>query len=80
MVVHGYSVLDVSARLGVSDKSLYAWIKKLSQPKTVRDDEDDLRAQIARLKRDLKRAEQERDILKEATVFFAGEPKNATRS
>jgi len=32
------------------------------------------------LKRELKRVQQERDILKEAAVFFANESKNATRS
>ncbi|MGI0118521.1 hypothetical protein [Zooshikella sp. RANM57] len=40
----------------------------------------DLKAEIARLKRELKRTEQELDILKEAAVFFAGESKNTTRS
>ncbi len=80
VVFHGYSVLDVADRLGISNKSLYDWIKKFSKPKKQRDDETDLRAEVARLKRDLKRAEEERNILKEAAVFFAGESKNATRS
>ncbi|WP_165773530.1 hypothetical protein [Zooshikella ganghwensis] len=43
-------------------------------------EEVDLKAEIARLKHELKRTEQERDILKEAAVFFAGESKNTTRS
>lgn len=80
VVVHGYSVLDVSQRLGVSDKSLYSWKKKFSKPTKVREQEADLQAEVARLKRELKRTEQERDILKEATVFFASESKNAIRS
>ena len=79
VVNHGYSVLDVSGRLGISTKSLYDWIKKFSKPKKVRQKEEDLQAEVARLKRELKRAEQERDILKEAAVFFAGESKNVTR-
>jgi transposase len=79
VVDHGYSVIDVSGRLGISTKSLYDWIKKFSKPKKVREQEADLQAEVARLKRELKRAEQERDILKEAAVFFAGESKNATR-
>ena len=29
VVVQGYSVLDVSKRLGITNKSLYDWIKKL---------------------------------------------------
>ncbi len=80
VVVHGYSVADVSQRLGISNKSLYDWIKVFSKPKKQRAEEADLRAEVARLKRELKRATEERDILKEAAVFFAGESKNATRS
>ena len=33
VVVHRYSVLDVSKRLGITNKSLYDWIKKFSKPK-----------------------------------------------
>ena len=80
VVVHGYRVLEVCERLGISKKSLYDWIKKFSKPAREREAEADLRAENARLKRELKRTQQERDILKEATVFFVGESKNATRS
>ena len=80
VVLHVYSVADVSQRLGISNKSLYDWIKVFSKPKKQRDEESDLRTENARLKRELKRAQQERDILKEAAVFFVGESKNVTRS
>ena len=80
VVIHGYSVADVSKRLGISTKSLYDWIKVFSKAPRVRESEQDMKAEIARLKRELKRAEQERDILKEAAVFFANESKNDTRS
>ena len=80
VVVHGYPVLEVSKRLGIANKSLYDWIKKLGKPKAERAEEADLRAEIARLKRERRRSEQERQILKEAAVFFAGESKNATRT
>ena len=80
VVVHGYSVSDVSERLGISNKSLYDWVKRFSKPAKRREEDDDLRTENARLKRELKRAQEERDILKEAAVFFAGESKNATRS
>ena len=80
VAVHGYPVSEVSHRLGISTKSLYVWIKKFSKPRQQRENESDLRAENARLKRELKRAQQERDILKEAAVFFAGESKNGTRS
>lgn len=79
IVVHGYSVLDVSQRLGVSTKSLYDWQKTFSKPRAKWEADKDLQAENARLKRELKRAQQERNILKEAAVFFAGESKSATR-
>ena len=80
VVVHGYPVLEVSKRLGITNKSRYDWIKKYEQPKAQREEDEDLRAEVARLKRQLKRVEQERSILKEAAVFFAGESKNGTAS
>jgi transposase len=78
VVVHGYSVLEVSQRLGVSNKSLYDWIKRLSKPAKQRQQDNDLQAENARLKRELKRLQQERNILKEAAVFFASESKSDT--
>ena len=80
VVIHGYSVADVAVRLGISTKSLYDWKTVYSQPIKKRSEEHDLQAEVARLKRELKRVQQERDILKEATVFFVGESKNTTRS
>ena len=80
VALHGYSVLDVSKRLGISNKSLYDWIKKFSRPQRKREEEADLRAEIAVLKRKLNRTETERTILKEAAVFFASESKSATHS
>ncbi len=80
VVVHGYSVNEISRSLGISTKSLYVWAKKFSKPRQQRENEADLQAENAGLKRELRRAQQERDILKEAAVFFAGESKTVTRS
>lgn len=77
---HGYGVADVAKRLGVSTKSLYKWLSIYSKPSKQRQSDQDLQAEVAQLKRELKRTQQERDILKEAAVFFASESKNATRS
>ncbi len=66
----GYPVSEVSQRLGVSPHSLYAWKKKFSQPSG-----DDKDAEIRRLKRDLARVTEERDILKKATAYFAKDAK-----
>ena len=80
VIGHGYPVYEVSQRLGISTKRLYVWIKKYSKPRQQRESEADLQAENAGLKRELKRAQQERDNLKEAAVFFAGESKSVTRS
>jgi transposase len=67
----GYPVAEVSQRLGVSRHSLYAWRKKFSQP-SGGDDKD---AEIGRLRRELTRVTEERDILKKATAYFAKDAK-----
>ena len=70
----GYSVADVSRRLGVSTHSLYAWIKRYSAPPgTVA--KDDQSSEIRRLKQELARVTEERDILKKATAYFAKDAK-----
>lgn len=62
----GYPVAEVSKRLDVSQYSLYEWKKKFSQPSGggVKD------AEIRRLKRELARVTEERDIQKMATAYF----------
>ena len=76
----GYSVLDVSSRLGVTTKSLYDWIKKYGdqgeQHKTIHHQQDELR----KVKAELRRVTEERNILKEAAAYFAGESRKSTRS
>ena len=77
---HGYSVASVSERLGVTSSSLYNWIKTFgpnSEEYTQSKGQSD---RIRQLEKELKRVTMERDILKEATVFFAGESKKNTRS
>ena len=71
----GHSVCDVSGRLGVSTKSLYDWIKQYSKPETVRQEEDNLVRENRRLKSELMRVTEERDILKKAAAYFAKESK-----
>jgi transposase len=58
----GYPVSEVSQRLGVSQHSLYAWKKKSSKPSVSGD--TDQAAEIRRLKAELARVTEERDILK----------------
>ena len=57
-------VADVAAHLGVSTHSLYAWIKRYSKPQAERQQDDDQHAELRRLRAELKRVTEERDILK----------------
>ena len=69
----GHHVLEVSKRLGVSDKSLYVWLTRNQQrsPSPAKDDVLALRNELSRMKAELKRTTEERDILKKATACFA---------
>ncbi len=69
----GHSVQDVSQRLGVSCHSLYAWLKKYGPGPRHAASVDDQAAEIRRLRAELKRVTEERDILKKATAYFAKE-------
>jgi len=69
----GYSVSDVAKRLGTTTHSLYIWLKKYGEPNPRQADKADLAAENARLKADLKRMTEERDILKKAAAYFAND-------
>jgi transposase len=71
----GYRVSEVSKRLGVSTYSLYKWLKQArgNQGRHGKDHEAELRKENIRLKNELKRVEEERDILKKAAAYFANE-------
>ncbi len=57
----GYSVAEVSERLGVSQHSLYAWKRQLTKVVSGDASKD---AEIRQLKREPARVTEERDILK----------------
>ena len=69
----GHGVADVSARIGVSQHSLYQWIKLYGVPVAERLESQSQSAEIRRLKAELKRVSEERDILKKAAAYFAKE-------
>jgi transposase len=75
-----YSVASVSERLGVTSSSLYNWIKAYGPDSEEHRQSQEQSDRIKQLEKELKRVSMERDILKEATVFFAGESKKNTRS
>ena len=69
----GLRVADIAERLGVSTHSLYAWVKRYSKPQIQRQQVDDQQAELRRLRAELKRVTEERDILKKAAAYFAKE-------
>ena len=60
----GYPVAEVASRLGVSAHSLYQWLKRYDPRRIQPSEPADQQAEIRRLKAELKRVTEERDILK----------------
>jgi transposase-like protein len=63
ITVHGYPVREVSRRLGVSSHSVYKWMRQFGEPAPKASGVDH-EAEARRLKRELPRVTEERDILK----------------
>jgi transposase-like protein len=69
----GYPLREVAKRLGITTNSLSAWIKKFGKGPAHAARLDDQQAEVRRLKAELKRVTEERDILKKAAAYFAKE-------
>ena len=69
----GHGVVEVAKRLGVSNKSLYQWLRVADWQKQPQFSKDvaALKQEVNRLNAALKRATEERDILKKAHQYFA---------
>lgn len=67
----GHKVADVSQRLGVSQHSLYQWLKTHSGAPAERQAQLTQTEELRKLKSELKRVIEERDILKKAAAYFA---------
>ncbi len=68
----GHPVREVADRLGVSSHSLYQWVKKYgrangTQASRIANKDDEVR----RLRAELKRVTEERNILRKAAAYFA---------
>ncbi len=76
VVERGHSVAAVAERLGVSTHSLYNWIKavKPSQNEQQKQELTEAKKEFLALRAQLRRAEEERDILKKAARYFAANP------
>lgn len=67
----GHPVAEVAKRLGVTTHSLYAWMRRYGVPAEQRASETEQVVEVRRLKAELKRVTEERDILKKAAAYFA---------
>ena len=75
IVDRGYSVAETARRLGTTTHSLYAWKKKYGPDSAEHQAKSENEQEIRRLKKELRRVTEERDILKKAAVYFANQPK-----
>jgi transposase len=66
----GYSVAEVSERLGISTKTLYTWKVQFSQPRKQTLATTEQAAQIGLLKKKLARVCDERDLLKKGETIL----------
>ena len=75
----GYSCAEVARRLGVSENNVNRWVRQHRErdEKTSPDglSREQLEAELKRLRKENKRLEMEREILKKAAAFFAKESK-----
>ena len=68
----GVKVSEAARDLGISESTLHNWVRKsreaLLDPSSAKSEE---LAELKRLRKEVRRLEMERDILKKATAFFA---------
>ena len=71
----GRAVAEVAVRLGVSSHSLYKWVRAVRPSKDEAQSGEllETKKEVLRLRAELRRVEEERDILKKAAAYFAKE-------
>ena len=76
VVQENYTFAAAAKAVGIGEQSLRRWHARLApkpEPCGENASLDELRAENQRLRRELRRAEMEREILKKATAYFAKE-------
>jgi len=77
VIERGYSVKEVADRLGISQHSLYKWVKGVKPEDKSEQQAHELveaKSEVLKLRAELRRTQEERDILKKAAAYFAREP------
>ena len=79
VVEQGYSCAEVGRRLGVSENNVNRWVRQYRDKNESTSSDgltrEQLDAELKRLRKENKRLEMEREILKKAAAFFANESK-----
>jgi transposase len=79
VIDQGYSCAEVARRLGVSDNNVNRWVREFRQRNEIQSADglsrEEMETELKRLRKENKRLEMERDILKKAAAFFANESK-----
>ena len=79
VVEQGYGSAEVGRRLGVSENNINRWVRQYRDKKQSASTDgltrEQLDAELKRLRKENKRLEMEREILKKAAAFFANESK-----
>ena len=75
VIERGFTVVDVASRIGIPKHTLYGWVQaaKKTMPAAGATVAPSDSAEIRRLKAELRRVTEERDILKKAAAYFAKE-------
>jgi transposase len=75
VIEHGFTVVDVAARIGVPKHTLYSRVQvariKGDVPSIGTDADNRDSAEVRRLNAELKRVTEKRDILKKSAAYFA---------
>jgi transposase len=66
----GYSVADAARAVGITPALLYKWKAKLTEQPILNDDE---KAELLRLRKEIKQLRMEQEILKKASVESTGQ-------
>ena len=72
---HGYTIVQAAQVVDTSEKNLQRWVKQQAQERNGKCLDADERAELQRLRREVKTLRMEKEILKKASAFFAQEMK-----
>lgn len=70
VIEQGYSLGKAASSLGISDKTLQVWVRKVRDQNAGGLSADE-RAELKQLRREVKELRTEKEILKKASAFFA---------